>query len=230
MVSDNDLHARFVAGDKVAGGELCRRHFDAICAYFERRLPTMAEDLAQEVFVVYARAPEKMTGSSVRAFLYGIARNVLLHALRWRSRHPEAELPEMSILDVATGVSTIVAAHEVTRLFLEALQSLSMIHQDLVELFFFEGLTVAEASVALGIPENTCRSRRFRAIAALRERVAELELDPRRVAVALTKLGQLRREQAGGPGGGLGMLRELFADVSAADLRQMIGGDDGDAR
>lgn len=228
--SDSDLHARFVSGDKAAGGELCRRHFDAICAYFERRLPSLAEDLAQEVFVVYARAPEKMKGASVRAFLFGVARNVLLHALRRQARHPEAELPEMSIRDAATGVSTIVAEHEATRLFLEALQSLSMVHQDLVELLFFEGLTVAEAAVALDIPENTCRSRRRRAIVELRKRVEELELDPRRVAVALTKLGQLRRQREDGAEGGLGIIRELFADVSAADLRQMIAGSPGSTR
>lgn len=224
MPTDLELHARFVAGDRAAGGELCRRHFDAICTYFERRLPEQAEDLGQEVFAIYARDPARMTGASVRAFFFGIARNVLLHALRRIARHPEAELGELSIRDAATGISTIVAEHEATRLFLEALQSLSSIHQDLVELFLFEGMTIEEAVTALGIPENTCRSRRSRAIQELRERVGALGLDPRRVALALTQLGQLRRMSEIAPGGGMTPLLEIFDQFSAEELRRRIHG------
>lgn len=224
MAPDLELHARFVAGDKVAGGELCRRYFDRLCGYFERRLPDQAEDLTQEVFAVYARDPGRMSGESVRAFFFGIARNVLLHALRHRSRHPEAELPELSIRDAATGVSTIVAEHEATRLFLEALQSLSLIHQDLLELFLFEGLTIAEAAAALGIPENTCRSRRARATSDLRAKVEELGLSPRRAAIALTKLGLLRKRQGDGAPAGIAALRELFDGLSADDLRRALDG------
>jgi len=223
MVSDPELHARYVDGDRHAGGELCKRHFDTICAYFARRLPEQAEDLAQEVFVIYSRDPSRMTGKSVRAYFFGIARNVLLHALRKKKRHPEEELPEVSIADIATGMSTIVAEHEVTRLLLEALQSLSMIHQDLVEFLFFEGMSVAEAAGALGIPENTCRSRRGRAIAELRKKVEELELDPRRIATALAKLGILRRHTGDrAAGGGLGKIRELFDGISAIELRGLL--------
>lgn len=222
MVSDIELHSRFVSGDKTAGGELCKRHFDAICRYFERRLPEQAEDLAQEVFVVFARAPEKMTGKSVRAFIFGIARNVLLHALRHRSRHPETALPELSIQDVATGMSTIVAEHEATRLLLEALQSLSMIHQDVVELFLFEGLSISEAAEALAIPENTCRSRRGRAIGELRRKTDELELNPPRIAIALEKLGLLRRHSGEHGERGLAVLQALFDGLSAIDLRQLV--------
>lgn len=222
MVPDLELHRRFVAGDKAAGGELCKRYFDPVCNYFERRLPEQAEDLGQEVFVVYARDPTKMTGGSVRAYFFGIARNVLLHALRRRTRHPEEALGELSLQGAATGISTIVAEHEATRLFLEALQSLSTLHQDLVELFFFEGMTIEEAATALGIPENTCRSRRGRAIRELRERVQELELDPRRVAQALAKLGQLRRRGGEAVGGGLAALQELFAGISAEEMRRLV--------
>lgn len=222
MVPDIELHQRFVAGEQAAGGELCKRYFDAVCGYFERRLPEQAEDLAQEVFVVYARDPGRVTGGSVRAFFYGVARNVLLHELRRISRHPAEALDELSIQDAATGISTIVAEHEATRLFLEALQSLSTIHQDLVELFLFEGMTIEEAAQTLGIPENTCRSRRGRAIRELREQVVALELDPRRVAIALRKLGQLRQARDAGPGGGLAALRELFDDTPVEALRGIL--------
>jgi RNA polymerase sigma-70 factor, ECF subfamily len=223
---DIELHKRFVAGEQAAGGELCRRYFDAVCGYFERRLPEQAEDLAQEVFIVYARDPGRMTGERVRAFFYGIARNVLLHELRRQSRHPADALDDLSLRDAATGISTIVAEHEATRLFLEALQSLSTIHQDLCELFLFEGMSIEEAAAALGIPENTCRSRRGRAIRELRERVAALELDPRRVAIALSKLGQLRRARGEGPGGGLAALVELFEGTSVEELRGIVAATD----
>ena len=58
-------------------GQLFDRHADAIARFFENKVRDGAEDLIQATFLRMMEGRERILGESFRAFMFGIARNVL---------------------------------------------------------------------------------------------------------------------------------------------------------
>ena len=175
MSDDAALLGAWKAGDKVAGERLVTRHYPAIARFFETKVWVDAEDLAQRTFL---RAYEGQWGGhgSVRSWLFGIARNVLLEQLRARTRdgRDSPDFHSHSIADLQPGVATQAARREDQRLLLRALQTLPVETQVLLELFYWEELSVPELAVALDVAEGTVKSRLHRARGHLRDVLASL--------------------------------------------------------
>ncbi|MCA9636577.1 MAG: sigma-70 family RNA polymerase sigma factor [Myxococcales bacterium] len=176
MRTDLELLDAWCAGDKGAGDDLICRHFDAICRFFRGKLGDDVEDLIQRTFeVATARRQEIREGTSFRGFLFGVARNLLLDHLRRRYRRgPHDPISECSLADLGTSPSEAVHRGEREALVQEAIRRVPLDQQIILELAHWEGLSGREIAEALGIPENTVRSRLARARAALRERVEEV--------------------------------------------------------
>src|SRR5437868_4804121 len=82
---DDELVGLSLQGDRAAFGALVRRHQSLICslAYSATGDLGESEDLAQETFVVaWRRLRELRERSKLRAWLCGIARNVIQNARR----------------------------------------------------------------------------------------------------------------------------------------------------
>lgn len=129
-----------------------------------------SEDLLQETFVRALEKPERVSSArSPRAWVYGIARRVVLEALRKRSRTleltidpPAAAIPEQDprMAELKTAMKKLPAdQHEALRLRLEA------------------ELSYEEIAVVLNIPVGTVRSRLHYAIRKLRAAIGEKETD-----------------------------------------------------
>jgi len=129
-----------------------------------------SEDLLQETFVRALERPERVNGAdSPRAWLYGIARHVVLDSLRRRSRIVELTIeppaPSESEKDprldrIKTAMAKLPGdQHEVLRLRLEA------------------ELTYEEIAAALDIPVGTVRSRLHYAIRKLRDAIGDKEMN-----------------------------------------------------
>lgn len=158
-------------GDRVAGQTLFERHFDAIHRFFMNKAETDAEELVQQTFERCTAARERFGGrSTFRTFLFGIARNVLLE--HYRRERRDVDLDEASVMDMGSGPATLLARKQEERLLLEGLRTIPLAMQTVLELYYFEDLTAGELGEILGMPENTVRTRIFRARAAL---VAVLE-------------------------------------------------------
>ncbi len=206
-LSDEVLHTRFLAGDRTAANVLVQRHYSEIIAFFSRRLPSDADDLAQSVFEVYVRDPKKVTGTNLRAYFYGGARFKFLRALRDRSRHPVDNLPSESLQNaLAPGVSTIVGGRVEVQKLLMALQSLRIDHQNLIELIL-KGFSMRECAEILGRSENTCKTWKRLALAELRGQFGELRLSLRGALIALHELELLQKTS----------IREIFDAEEAPD-------------
>jgi RNA polymerase sigma-70 factor (ECF subfamily) len=106
-----------------------------------------------------------------RAFLYGIARNVLREFIRKqvRARQREQDPGEVSVADLAPGASTQAAVRSEMRVLLMALQALPTDLQTLLELYYWEELSVDELGHVLQVPSGTIKSRLHRARGLLRE-------------------------------------------------------------
>ncbi|MEZ4448428.1 MAG: RNA polymerase sigma factor [Nannocystaceae bacterium] len=215
-MTDGELHDRVLAGDKAAVATLVARYLEAINSYFHRRLPNEAEDLAHEVFVVYVEQPERCKHGKVRAFLFGVAHNKLLHAYRWKGRHPEEELPSFSLLEAADpALSSVVGGREEVRRLLDAFRFLTPEQTAVMELLLV-GLQIDEVAAVLERNVNTCKTWKRLAIQELRKHIHELRISVREAVAALYELGLMERPN----------VRELF-DQLGRDNDESDEGDEG---
>ncbi|WAS90499.1 RNA polymerase sigma factor [Nannocystis punicea] len=170
-------------GDSEAGRQLITRYYAAIYRFFYGKAePAACEDLAQETFEVVVRRRDAFRGDSpFRAYVYGIARFVLVTHIRRRQRHGKRFEPaEDSAIDPATegSVTALFADREREYIVVQALRSLALDDQILVELKDWEGLTQAELAALFEVPQPTVARRLQRARTRLREAVERLIADP----------------------------------------------------
>jgi RNA polymerase sigma-70 factor (ECF subfamily) len=174
---DARLLRAWAEGDRIAGAALVARHYDAVARFFRNKAGDGAEDLIQRTFLACAEGAGGFRGQgSVRAWLFGIARNVLYDHIRRRVRDGRnaPDFQESALVDLSPGVSTIAARRADQRLLLRALQLIPLEMQVLLELFYWEDLSVDELAQILEIPPGTVKSRLFRARALLREATAKV--------------------------------------------------------
>jgi RNA polymerase sigma-70 factor, ECF subfamily len=117
-----------------------------------------AEDLSQEVFLkVYRKANELRDADRFCAWMYAIARNVLIS--HWRQQKTRIVETELEALDPeATGV--FVSGTEIPKLrLMEWLEGLEPGERDLVILRFVDGLSYKELAGALNTPVGTIKWR-----------------------------------------------------------------------
>jgi RNA polymerase sigma factor (sigma-70 family) len=205
-VTDNELAEAWRGGDRAAAEALIERHYDAIARFFTTKAGEHAEDLTQRAFLVCARSVERFRGDgSFRAFLFGIARNVLYEHIRGRirDRKNEPDFNESSIADLNPGVLTLASRRADQRLLVQALQRIPLELQLLLELYYWEELGLAELAEVLGVPEGTVKSRLFRARRLLREAMSKLPSSPDELRSASAELADWVagvKRRAGGEG------------------------------
>ena len=159
--NDNDLLAAWRDGDRSAGEALLARHWAGISRFFINKLGMQCEDLIQETFTACAEGMYRYRGeSSFRTYLFGVARNVLLRHLRNKRRDEKHFDPKTSSMaeSVRSYVSVLAEDHQRTRLLL-ALRRLPLDTQTMLELHYWENMSVQEISEVVAMPVNTVKSR-----------------------------------------------------------------------
>lgn len=162
--SDQQLLRAWARGDDEAGEQLYRRHVGLVFAFFRTKLADEVDDLVQLTFMTTQRKAAKHRGGSVRAFILGIARYVLLDHLRTKSRRAAPINPiESSIEDLATSPSSLLRREESHDLLREALQSLPLDQQIALELRYWHELDTNEIAAIQDVSATTVRTRLHRA-------------------------------------------------------------------
>jgi RNA polymerase sigma factor (sigma-70 family) len=173
-MDDSHLIAAWRDGDRTAGRVLVERYYEAISRFFANKAGEYADDLIQRTFLICSESLGRFRGDgSVRAFIYGIARNVLYEHIRSRMK-ATARKPDFSvssIVDLAPGVSTVAAQRAEQRVLTEAMQRIPLELQLLLELYYWEELRVSELAEVMGVPPGTIKSRLHRARALLQESI-----------------------------------------------------------
>lgn len=166
------LVQRAKQGDRAAFAEIYQRHYDAIYAYLFYRLgdPAAAEDLAGEVFVrlVERIANFSYNGRPILAWLYTIARNLLVDHHRQASRGNPVALEEEQFVAAHNPAQMVERRLEQERLG-RALRRLSESHQQVILLRFIQGLSHAETAAILDKSESATKVLQHRALKALRK-------------------------------------------------------------
>ena len=176
MRPDFELLEAWARGDAQAGDALARRHYASILRFFDLRAAAHAEDLTQKTFLTCTTAIGNLREqTSFRAFLFGIARNQLLHHLRSASRAaPTMDFDDLRSADQAATPSRVVAMYEEQRLLLRAMQTIPIDAQIVLQMFYWDSLSNREIAEALAVPVSTVTTRVSRARAALQKTIAEI--------------------------------------------------------
>jgi RNA polymerase sigma factor (sigma-70 family) len=158
-----------------AFGRLFERHARAIYNFCFRRTAdwSTAEDLTSVVFLeAWRKRDTELLPDKVLPWLYGIATNVVRNRRRTNRRYAAAlarfvppDLPPDFTEEILDRLDDERQMAEMLRL----VSRLPRDQQDVLALCVWTGLSYEDASLALGIPVGTVRSRLARARTKLRE-------------------------------------------------------------
>lgn len=164
MEDDEQLLYAWREGDKRAGEQLFKRHYDPVSRFFANKIRERPDDFVQDTFMACVQGRDRIrNGHSFRSYLFGIAYNLLKNHFGRRRQLPEDFGTHRSIHDLSPGPSTMMHKSEEERLLLEALRRIPMMLQTALELRYWEELNSSEIAQVLGIPATTIRSRLKRA-------------------------------------------------------------------
>jgi RNA polymerase sigma factor (sigma-70 family) len=174
-VTDRELWASVAEDDAEAFAQLFDRYGNTIYTYCFRRTGdwAAAEDLMSIVFLEAwrKRGTVELFDDSLLPWLYGVASNLLRNHRRALKRFREA-LEELSakaseprsVDDLAERLDD----ERQMRTILRDIGDLPRADQEVFALCIWQEMSMAEAAVALGLPERTVRTRLFRARSRLR--------------------------------------------------------------
>ena len=177
--TDAQLLQAWRSADAESGNELVRRHFMSIYRFFVNKVGSADEvdDLLQRTFLACVEGRDRVRDEgSLRAYLLGIARNQMLAYVRRKQRDRKHEGLDVSVAELSGSPSQVVAGHESEKLLLVALREIPLELQTVVELYYWEELSVAQMAEVLEIPAGTVKSRLFRARDALRQRLEAMDV------------------------------------------------------
>ena len=179
--TDGELLRAWQAGDERAGYELYRRHSSSVVRFFRNKVAERdVEDLLQTTFMKCIENGGRYTeGASFRAFLLGFARNILLHHYRsWARKGGKLDFGVTSVEEMGISPSGLFAKREQERRLIAALRQLSIEHQIMLELFYWEELGGKAIAEVCELPEGTVRTRLRRARQLLAEALERLGSTP----------------------------------------------------
>jgi RNA polymerase sigma factor (sigma-70 family) len=167
-------------GDREAFGQLVSRYQSPVCAlaYSTCGSISRSEDVAQETFITAWRQLRALKEPArFKAWLYGIARNLLGTAFRQQTRNPlaTAEPLDESVAEAAFANPTEQAiTREEEAILWQVLAGMPEIYREPMILYYREGESHDRVAEVLGISEEGARQRLSRGRAMLNERVARL--------------------------------------------------------
>jgi RNA polymerase sigma factor (sigma-70 family) len=173
--SDFELWSRVQRDDAEAFGLLFERHEKAIYNFCFRHVGdwAAAEELTSIVFLeAWRRRDKQLASGFVRAWLFGIATNVIRNRHRSERRHRAAlaRLPvEYRTPSFTDDADARLDAERAMCAILAGVKRLPRREKDVIALCVWSDLSYDEAATALGVPIGTIRSRLSRARRRLRE-------------------------------------------------------------
>ena len=144
--------------------------------------PGAAQDVVQETFLRAWRSADRYDPalSSLRVWLFAIARNAMLDAVRasgarpWQGALADDDQLERAARPVEDGTDRLLRGWVVE----EALRRLSPEHREVLVQTHLRDRPYAEVAAELGLPVGTVRSRVFYGLRALRVALDEMGVEP----------------------------------------------------
>ena len=184
--SDEELLALFRQGTHEAFGVLVRRYEGELFGYLRRYLgdSDLADDVFQNTFLqLYTKIQQYEPGRPVKPWLYAIATNQAIDALRREGRHQtvrlfqegddakDADMPNLSTLLESRGPSALehLQTEERKQLIRGTVEKLPDFLKQVVILAYYQGLKYKDIADIMSIPVGTVKSRLHSALCKLQE-------------------------------------------------------------
>lgn len=168
-MDDRDLIKRIGSGDRAAMRELYDRYNGPLYAFLVSRCQNaeISSDCVHDAMLDVMRAASGFSGkSSVKTWLFAIARNKLVDAMRKRGKMSYVEeVPESE--DHAPNPEAAAIASEDRDRLRRCIEKLSDTHRIAIRLAFLEELTYADIAEIEKVPVGTIKTRIFHAKQAL---------------------------------------------------------------
>jgi RNA polymerase sigma-70 factor (ECF subfamily) len=171
--SDLELLERWRGGDKQAGEELFARYFEFMYRFFDTKCDREIDELVQRTFLACVKSRDQFRGhASFRTYLFAIARNELCRFYRQRRRdHDRFDGELTSVAELITTPRARLVRNEAHRQLMDALCSLPIETQTLLELHYWEDFDIGALAAIFRAPEVTIRTRLHRARRTLEEKL-----------------------------------------------------------
>ena len=181
---DVTLVTAMLAGSREAFAALFQRHRDSVYR-FARQMSGSAEvadDVTQDVFVTFMETGERFNPErgSLKTYLYGIARNLILRRLRYNALHVEVVLDEAEQMPEVMTQTDPLAQIERTRALARlrrAILALPAVYREVIILCELHELSYEDAARVAECPIGTIRSRLNRARRVLSQKCGDLPHD-----------------------------------------------------
>lgn len=187
-ITDEVLLARLQDGQQELFGTLVRRYERELYGYLRRYVGNddLAADVFQNTFVaIFVKMDQYQAGRPVRPWIYTIATNQAIDALRRRNRridsradpllagddgNDDSARPLFEVLQTKDpGPVELAERAELRQLVRNAVEQLPDLLRQVVLLAYFQGLRYQEIADVLDIPLGTVKSRLHAALAKLSE-------------------------------------------------------------
>lgn len=158
-------------------GVVYERFYPRIYAYVLRRVENTetAEDLTSQVFTLAMTGRHTYRGGIVAAWLYRIARNVVVSHYR-RVRQPQLSLNDEQVADDVQDLTEQHLQAERQRFIGEMMKSLTPEQRSLIDMLFFQEMDSDQVAVLLNRSPVTVRTRLHRLMKDIRARYSETTL------------------------------------------------------
>lgn len=167
---DAELLGRVADGDRDALAGLYDRHRSALSVFLVRMVGdrALAEEALQDTLLAVWRGADGFEGrSSVRTWLYGIARRQAYTRLRRRGPQLVTLDPDAALADPAPTPEQVAVARADLAQLMALIGLLAPVHREALLLFFVDDLSYAEMAQVLEVPVGTVKSRLSNARRAL---------------------------------------------------------------
>ncbi len=126
----------------------------------------MAEDVVAETYMAVWKSAGAFKGrSKVLTWMFGIARNLSMNALK--KKRYDTSIDDCHHLSTDGGMDS--STQDRREVIAKALLKVSAKHREVLDLVFYQGFTYKEIAEIVDVPENTIKTRVFYAKKALHE-------------------------------------------------------------
>lgn len=175
--SEEALLGFFTAGDAAALEALLKRREKWLWSVARKSIRdrSLAEEALQEALLsIWKNASTFRGESQVSSWMYQIVSRSCIDVLRKEQLRAHSSLSELEQFDAVGDTSAFEDSLVDGLLVHSALTELEAAHREVLILVELEGLSVQEASVRLGIPVGTVKSRAARGREALKEKLTKI--------------------------------------------------------
>jgi RNA polymerase sigma factor (sigma-70 family) len=175
--SDAEIVQTVLSGDKQAYGELINRYWGMVYQLAWQHLaePMLAEDRAQEAFLqAFLSLEHLQQPAQFRAWIYGITLNLCKNFLRKQQPLDFFADFEDDWQEAIASPDTLAEFIELRSVLQESVSQLSQANQEALNLYYYEGFSLAEIASILRISSTAVKGRLHKSRQALKRQLAQL--------------------------------------------------------